>query len=525
MKKLIVVLSTLALLVIIAVGSLLSQDVEETPLAKLKEQYPKKVIPSVDHSKFAILQQKFTSPQAVTKACLTCHNLRHKEVMASNHWNWESEEYIEGRGIVNIGKRNLLNNFCIGTHGNEKACAKCHIGYGLDEKGKILSKPDNIDCLICHDNTETYAKANNMAGFPDPNLDLNAIAQSVGEPKRTNCGVCHFYGGGGNNVKHGDLESAMFYPTKDVDVHMGTDATDMQCVDCHKTERHNISGKLYSLSSMNRNRVTCEQCHTSMPHDSDILNEHTIKVSCQACHIPTYAKVNSTKTFWDWSTAGKLHKGIPYTEEDSLGNHTYLSIKGSFEWGRNLTPEYVWFDGTASHYLLGDKIQDTTKPLALNQLHGSYAEHNAKIIPVKVHRANQCFDPINRIMIQPKLYGEKPGDGGFWEDFDCERAIEQGMKDLNLPYSGEYSFLHTEMYWPLNHMVSSKDKTVSCTECHTRDNGRLAKLTDFYMPGRDYSKPVEFIGNWLIILALLGIMIHGTIRIVVAYRLKKGGKK
>ncbi len=53
-------------------------------------------------------------------------------------------------------------------------------------------------------------------------LDLNKIAQSVGKPKRTNCGVCHFFGGGGNNVKHGDLEMAMFEPTKEIDIHMAT---------------------------------------------------------------------------------------------------------------------------------------------------------------------------------------------------------------------------------------------------------------------------------------------------------------
>ena len=43
-------------------------------------------------------------------------------------------------------------------------------------------------------------------------LDFNNIAQNVGKPKRTNCGVCHFYGGGGDNVKHGDLSSLMFEP-------------------------------------------------------------------------------------------------------------------------------------------------------------------------------------------------------------------------------------------------------------------------------------------------------------------------
>ena len=112
---------------------------------------------------------------------------------------------------------------------------------------------------------------------------------------------------------------------------------------------------MYSLSSMNHNRVFCEDCHTETPHEKEILNEHTLKVACQTCHIPIYAKEKSTKMNWDWSTAGKLKNGKPYHEEDSLGNHTYLSIKGSFVWERDIKPEYQWFNGTASHYLEGDE--------------------------------------------------------------------------------------------------------------------------------------------------------------------------
>jgi hypothetical protein len=70
-----------------------------------------------------------------------------------------------------------------------------------------------------------------------------------------------------------------------------------------------------------------------------MLNEHTLKVACQTCHIPVYAKVNATKIYWDWSTAGKLRDGKPYRETDAEGNITYLSEKGSFRWAKNLKPE------------------------------------------------------------------------------------------------------------------------------------------------------------------------------------------
>ena len=216
MKKIIGSLGVLVLVIVVAIGTLTTHNVSENTLDKLREKYPEKHIPSVDHSKFSQLQKKFSSPREVTAECIACHNKSAEQVMNSNHWNWEREEYIEGRGIVSIGKKNAMNNFCIGTQGNEKSCAKCHIGYGMDEKGLSFTDANNIDCLVCHDNTETYAKASNQGGAPVMTLDFNKIAENVGPPKRTNCGVCHFFGGGGDNVKHGDL-SSQFPALKAVD--------------------------------------------------------------------------------------------------------------------------------------------------------------------------------------------------------------------------------------------------------------------------------------------------------------------
>ncbi len=523
MKKILLFLVILGILIASAVSILSSKVSEPVQLSILKTNLAKKSLQPADHTKFPVLQKKFNSPREVTGACLSCHTERGKEVMHSNHWNWEREEYVAGRGIVYLGKKNAINNFCIGVEGNEQSCAKCHIGFGMTDKTFSYTDEKNIDCLVCHDNTETYAKAPEKGGAPDPNLDLNNIAQHVGEPKRSNCGVCHFFGGGGNNVKHGDLEQSMFEPVKDVDIHMAVDGMNLSCIACHKTENHMISGKMYSLSSMNRNRATCEECHLDNPHTDEILNKHTFKVACQTCHIPEYAKVNATKTDWDWSTAGKLKDGQPFEIDDKDGNHTYLSIKGSFKWGKNLKPDYIWFNGTASHYLLGDVVNDTTKPLVLNELHGSYNDRDSKIIPVKIHRARQPFDPVNKMIIQPKLFSDKTGEGALWKDFDWMRAAEVGMKDVNLPFSGRIAFINTEMYWPVNHMVSSKDKSVQCNECHARENSRLAGLKDFYMPARDYSPFIETAGSSIIIISLLGVFIHGTVRVISTRKHRKRG--
>ncbi|HPD33696.1 MAG TPA: tetrathionate reductase family octaheme c-type cytochrome [Candidatus Kapabacteria bacterium] len=492
-------------------------------LDALKTKYSKVAKKPADHSKFAELNKHFNNPTDVTRACISCHNERDKQIMATNHWTWQKTEYMEGKGIVNYGKINAINNFCIAAKGNEGSCAKCHAGFGMGQPGFAFSDSTRVDCIICHDNSETYMKGQDMDGYPDPKVDLAKVAQSVGKPKRSNCGVCHFYGGGGNNVKHGDLEEALFEPNKELDVHMAVENMNLQCVDCHKTTDHKIKGNLYSVSSMDLNRLSCEECHSATPHKEDIINEHTLKVACQTCHIPTYAKANATKLEWDWSTAGDLRNGEPYEIDDKDGNHIYLSIKGSFKWGKNLKPDYVWFNGKANHYLMGEVISDTTHPVQINTLYGSYSDVNSKITPVKIHLGNQPYDPINHILITPKLYADKKGEGAYWQDFNWQTASEVGMKDNNLPFSGKVGFIKTVAYWPVNHMVAPKEESVNCTECHTKSNSRLAGLGDFYMPARDHSSFIDTFGITLIAIVFGGSLIHGGARIV--YNSKKNKKE
>ncbi len=508
---------------------ILSKDSPNSNLLVLKEKIEKEEPMVVDHSKFEILKKDFASGSDVTEACMTCHTERHKEVMNSSHWNWTREEYIEGRGIVKIGKKNVINNFCIGINGNEKLCNTCHAGYGWADSTFDFNEPNNVDCLACHDNSGKYKKGKNMAGQPDPSVDLSYVARHVGIPKMENCGTCHFVSGGGNNVKHGDLEAALYSTTKDVDVHMGIDGADMECVECHTAENHKIKGKLYSVSSMNKDRMECEACHTSTPHSQEIINEHTVKVACQTCHIPVYAKVNATKMQWDWSKAFTKSKDPNYHESDSLGNHTHLSKKGEFVWERNVEPEYRWFNGTADHYLLGDKIKEV--PVQINTLNGSYADQDSKIIPVKIHRTNQIYDTEYKQLIQPKLFDTEAGKGALWVDGQFgqiekvwDNAAKVGMENIGLPYSGEYGFIETEMYWPINHMVSPKENSLQCQDCHTRKDSRLEGLTDFYMPGRDYNKAVEFFGIFMLIGTLLATILHGIIRIYMTVKNKGEGE-
>ncbi|GAB4410558.1 MAG: tetrathionate reductase family octaheme c-type cytochrome [Bacteroidia bacterium] len=415
-----------------------------------------------------------------------------------------------------------MNNYCIGVGGNEQSCAKCHIGFGvMGHEGIESTLPANVDCMVCHDNSAEYLKGSAMGGYPDRSVNFTKVAQSVGPPQNGNCGACHFYSGGGNNVKHGDLEEALLEADRTVDVHMGFDGGKMQCIACHTATNHQMKGRLYSVSSDDLHRGTCEQCHTATPHLHDVLDQHAARVACQTCHIPTYAKANATKMTWDWSTAGKLRDGEPYEVADSNGNHTYLSIKGDFTWATHVVPEYAWFNGFADHYLLGEKIDTADLPVQINALFGSHADPQAKIYPVKVHRGKQIYDAEYHTLIQPRLYAEHKGDSAYWQDFDWHLAAAAGMRDVSQPYSGHYGFVETEMYWPLNHMVAPADEALSCASCHTRKDGRLAALPDFYMPGRDRVDWLDTLGSALVWLVLLGVVSHILARIVLSYKSRR----
>ncbi len=517
MRRTYLIFTVIGLIIVWAVYVLQTPYVGPSKLDQLKEKYsaprPKK---AVDHSKFAVLQKKFKTPQEVTKACLSCHNEVDKEIIGTPHFRWERPVYLENRGVAYLGKGDIINNFCIGVQDNEGSCAKCHAGYGMNRTPTAFDTVAyDIDCLVCHDNSNTYLKGANMGGYPDKSVDLGVVARSVGRPTRDDCGVCHFFGGGGNNVKHGDLEKAMFHPTRDVDVHMADAGPNLQCVDCHKTEHHNISGRLISIESQQAGHFGCEECHTAEPHESEILNEHTYKVACQTCHIPEYAKVNSVNIHWDWSTAGKLDKnGKPYMVEDSLGDHIYKSIKGTFTYGRHVKPQYFWFNGKVSnHYVLGDKVPKGDTVVVMNPIEGSYQDIHSKIYPMRIHTTIQPFDPVTRLIIQPHLWAPKKGEGAYWKDFNWQTAAATGMKHVGLPFSGKLGWIETKMYWPINHMVSPKEKSLQCTDCHTNNGSRLASLTDFYLPGRDNNTWLDTLGVIFIILTILGVLGHGALRL------------
>ena len=443
----------LALTVVAGIAAAVAASRRETP-HPLAPAFQKKTRAHFDHA--PVMPASFDSPQAVTRKCLECHEDA-KAVMKTSHWQWLGEETaIPGReGKHSVGKANLINNFCIASTGNEKSCTKCHVGYGWKDASFDFSKAENVDCLVCHERTGAYVKG--PWGFPTKESDLAAAARSVGFPTRENCITCHAYGGGGQAVKHGDLDSSLLHPIADDDVHIGK--LGFLCVDCHGGKDHQLRGRAFSVSVEDAHGVSCQDCHATPKHPDPRIDTHLASVACQTCHIPSYARKIPTKATWDWSKAGDASR-----QDDP---HSYLKIKGEFTYEQDVVPEYRWFNLTVGRYLSGDKI-DAQGVTELNPPQGSLKDRTAKIWPFKVHRAKQPYDAVNLYLLKPVTGGE----GGYWTTFDWDRSFRLGEKTSGLAYSGKYGFAKTEMVWPITHMVTPKEKALGCTDCHG-EKGRM----------------------------------------------------
>lgn len=515
-----------------------------TSLAMQENSNTKKSTSTADHSKFEELQQTFKTGPEVTKACLTCHTEASKQLHKTKHWNWKFTNPETGE---DVGKAKVINNFCLSITSNQPRCTSCHIGYGWKDDSFDFTAEDKVDCLVCHDTTDTYKKFPTDAGHPNYKekvfpkgskkiwkvADLSDVAQKVGKTRRENCGACHFYGGGGDGVKHGDMDSSMTNPKKDLDVHMGVDGLNFACSECHTTDGHDVKGSRYNPVAKDthgidvpgrddKSRATCESCHGMVPHKSTLnnkINDHTDKVACVTCHIPTYARGGvPSKIWWDWTTAGKKDAdGKHIKMKDKNGYVTYVTKKGNFEWAENIEPEYAWLSGKIRYKQLDEKI-NPDEVVELNNFSGSYDDPDARIWPFKVMRGKQPYDKGNNTLALIHLFGKDKA--AYWKSYDWDSSISAAMKEAGANYSGEYGFIETTMHMPLAHMVPPKDQTLSCADCHKK-GGRMDNLTDFYMPGRDNNRILDTIG-WLAVAGTLGgVGLHGLVRVLFSRRRKQ----
>jgi octaheme c-type cytochrome (tetrathionate reductase family) len=448
-----------------------------------------------------------TYPYVGTESCLDCHGKLAEEVLTTAHFQWQGvAQNIVGDAQGNIhGKRDILNNFCIAVPSNEGRCTQCHAGYGWADNTFDFEDPENIDCLVCHDQTfdegtllGTYVKAPTTAGLPANTAEeLNLVAQSVamGQPTIRNCIRCHANAGGGDNVKHGDLAMSLKNTTAEYDVHMGTadsGGLDFECVTCHRVDRtpapesellsHGIGGMPYH-SVEEGDMQGCDDCHGSalIVHAGlsvePILQSHE-RLACQTCHIPAFARQTSTKTEWYWDTAGEVRDPIPPDPVDPT-RPSFDRKKGDFVWAFNVRPTLRFFDGTWEKAIIG--VNDTyavgegtpENPVVLGAPVGDCSDPNDMIYPFKKMIGNQPADVVNRRILVPHLFGGAGGPNAFWGNWDWDGALLDAAAITGQPYvAGDFGFVNTAMYLAVNHEIAPQEQAfgfggvAACGDCH-----------------------------------------------------------
>jgi hypothetical protein len=245
----------------------------DSSVDKLSQMTPQEFIEQAAVTKVDIHDLYFElRPYEGTQTCLMCHAGEGQEMLNTGHFKWAGKtENIDGLEDQEHGKNDLINNFCVAVPTNEPRCTQCHAGFGYKDSSYDFSNPENVDCLVCHDQSGTYKKGIKSAGLPDPSVDLQVVAGSIEmgvEPTRKACISCHSHAGGGDNVKHGDLSSDIVATTREFDVHMGTDGGDLSCVACHAANHDPVTGEVnhgiagMSLHSVNEGEMRqCNDCH------------------------------------------------------------------------------------------------------------------------------------------------------------------------------------------------------------------------------------------------------------------------
>jgi hypothetical protein len=254
-------------------------------------------------------------------------------------------------------------------------------------------------------------------------------------------------------------------PTVDQDFHLSQSGAGLSCVDCHSALNHKISGRGIDLRGTEADPPTCEACHTSTPHSDTVLNRHaTGQVSCQVCHIRTFAKGGSTEMSRDWRTP--------------VWNAAFCSGQGGFIGEEireaNAKPEYVWFNGTSYVYNVGKTIQadPLTGVYHMAKANGAPFDGKSSIVPIKRHSSVMPLHESGKMVPPAIMWMFMTGK------FDI--AIQKGMEEQGM--SGSYSLVPTDAEMLITHGVDPKSKAPTCTECHnnsgtTPDGTRMLPFT------------------------------------------------
>uniref|UniRef100_A0A831UBW3 Cytochrome c n=1 Tax=Geobacter metallireducens TaxID=28232 RepID=A0A831UBW3_GEOME len=397
--------------------------------------------------------------------CVACHAKEATEVHASVHYQWKGATPAIANHTDGGGKSaGAMNAYCINITGNWNSCSKCHVGLGAQPTATAdTAQLNNIDCLVCHQEKYKRVKVNGVMVPDTANMaiTMDQAVQTLHRPTRASCLQCHATAGGGDGVKRGDLALAHGATTdRAYDVHMATTGANLTCQGCHTTSEHRISGRGSDLRpTEGAAPVGCATtaCHAAKTgtggHATAAVNTHMARVACQTCHIGTYARnafdtpaTEATEVFRDWQ---QPHLGATGTY------HPLMQMQN------DLTPVYAFWNGTSWAYNLFDVAtpDPVTGYYPVSRPLGGINDPKSKLYPFKYKTASQPLATLTSQLI--------PVDTSvYFATGNLYNAVNSGLVNLGLTAGAPNQMVTTYEYQALNHEVMTRDKALTCTDCH-----------------------------------------------------------
>ena len=409
-------------------------------------------------------------------ACLGCHDggvggVQYDDAFNSVHYKWTGpgEDMTNEPGTDQGKLTNAMNTYCINILGNWGVCGSCHAGRGL--KPGTGDTKANVDCLMCHN--EEYALARVRLG--DGSMGAPTLTDSMVQPAtptKTNCLKCHAFGGGANAIKRGDIANELITNTDpEYDVHMNNAGANLQCINCHSFNgMHKVSGKGSDLRPTDfESEVSCESCHNNKPDGSGWSHalagvrgepdRHMPKVSCQACHIPTYGKTH-TEMHRTWTTHIDGTDATTCDEANPCPGHPDHDANTE-----PMVPAYKFWNRMSDNYLLGDIAQinpDTGNSFQTSMPQGDIGEYNGKLYPFKYKTSEAPISTDGKI-IAVDTFEYLKGTGNI------NTAVAKGVANMRAAgiSVGDFDYWGTsDTYGLITHGVTPAASIAGCDQCH-----------------------------------------------------------
>ena len=411
--------------------------------------------------------------------CRSCHVQQTTDMFNSVHYQWRGPSATttgpatQGKYSPTVDNSTAMNSYCINILGNWNSysgCSNCHVGLGVQPTTTAdATQLDNIDCLFCHQ--KDYKRTRPITGgLYVPNTALMSITmdqavQTVSKPTRANCLQCHAKGGGGDNVKRGDMALAQGATTDDTfDVHMATTRGNLPCQTCHTTASHKMAGRGTDLRPKEASAIIgCSNtaCHPTKAgltsgHSTSDVNHHTGRVACQACHIKTYAKNAADTTATEMTETHRTWKTPTFSA-------TLNRYEPTMTFAGNLTPLYAFWNGTSwgSNMLDTPVLDPATGAYKLSRPNGAINDAvGTKLYPFK-YKTSEAPLNIGRnklISVDTSVY---------FTSNNVDGAINQGMVNMGFSAGEPYSWVKTDEYQLITHEVAKATGNVlACADCH-----------------------------------------------------------